>query len=170
MVIQVASHNNALPRSLFIGDLKSGAVWKPLDWKKIMSGFSRKGTLLRVYDATASNTSRIQRTMAINCICFSKEMAVVSPVLEHTPTQVSYAYVLALSDQRGYIYIFDFVKNKYRFLTVDFGSSQEQACQRRPCNSMRYDDGSLSYVFQIQIFIAITSVSVFNSRHLPAYC
>ena len=30
-------------RSLFIGDLKLGELWKGLEWKKIMSGWVKKG-------------------------------------------------------------------------------------------------------------------------------
>jgi hypothetical protein len=31
------------PRALYIGDLKSGEIWKSLEWKKIMAGYVKKG-------------------------------------------------------------------------------------------------------------------------------
>jgi hypothetical protein len=114
MGIKVESVAPPVPeKSLFIGDSRSGKVWKQIEWKKIMSGFNRKGTLLRIYDAAPSATSSVQRTVPIGSICFSREMAVVPPVLESPNAAVSYAYVMAVSDERGHLYVFDFVKNKY---------------------------------------------------------
>lgn len=40
-------------------------------------------------------------------------MAIIPAVLDAPGPQVSYAYVMALSDERGIVYVFDFVKNKY---------------------------------------------------------
>jgi WD40 repeat protein len=117
MGMQVESlKQSSISRSLFIGDSRNGQIWKNLDWKKVMSGYLRSKTLLRIYDAAPPTPGSLltHRTIAIGCICFSKEMAQVQ-TLEAQPS-VSYAYVMALSDQRGHVYIFDFVKNKYWIL------------------------------------------------------
>jgi hypothetical protein len=31
------------PRTVFIGDIKQGELWKGLEWKKVMSGWVKKG-------------------------------------------------------------------------------------------------------------------------------
>ena len=55
----------------------------------------------------------------IASVAFSRELAMVAPVafegLE-TKELVSYAFLMAISDQKGNIYVLDFVKNKYALL------------------------------------------------------
>jgi hypothetical protein len=44
MVIHLETVQPGLsPRSVYIGDSKSGDIWKSLEWKKIMSGYLTKG-------------------------------------------------------------------------------------------------------------------------------
>ena len=50
-------------RSLFIGDLKSGELWKGLEWKKIMSGWVKKGyDTPTEYQATPTDYQAIPTT------------------------------------------------------------------------------------------------------------
>jgi hypothetical protein len=41
--LELVQQQGQSPRSVFIGDLKQGELWKGLEWKKIMSGWVKKG-------------------------------------------------------------------------------------------------------------------------------
>jgi hypothetical protein len=44
MTITVEAVNQGTPpRMLYIGDARSGDIWKSLEWKKIMAGYVKKG-------------------------------------------------------------------------------------------------------------------------------
>ena len=44
MVIQVQStSNSSLSRSVFVADSKGGEIWKHAEWRKIITGYTRKG-------------------------------------------------------------------------------------------------------------------------------
>jgi hypothetical protein len=122
IVVEAVKQGNP-PRSLYIGDARNGEIWKSLEWKKIMAGYVKKGfvyfnnsTILKIYDsALPTKQAPVSRTIAISSVCFSREMAVVAPVLEGLDVKkdpVSYCFVMAIADQRGNIYVLDFVKNK----------------------------------------------------------
>ncbi|KAI8905481.1 WD40-repeat-containing domain protein [Gorgonomyces haynaldii] len=96
------------PRSVYIGDSRKGTIWRNIEYKKILSGHSKKGTLLKIYDTTQPRNNYVDRPIALGCVCFSKEVAGVPLV-----NNVSYSYSLALTDERGHIYGFDFVKNEF---------------------------------------------------------
>lgn len=116
-ISKIGQSNKVKLRSLYIGDAKSGEIWKPIEWKKIMAGYVKKGSLLNLYIATPpSNNSLIQRTITIGAFCYSRELSATIPILEGLESKkdfVSYSYALAIADQRGNIYVLDFIKNKY---------------------------------------------------------
>ncbi|RKO83636.1 WD40-repeat-containing domain protein [Blyttiomyces helicus] len=74
------------PRSVFVGEAKSGPIWKSSEWRRIVGGIFTKGTLLRVCDSSAivrrptAAEPTARRTVAISCFCFSHELA---PHVEH---------------------------------------------------------------------------------------
>jgi hypothetical protein len=46
MTITVEAVNQGNPpRVLYIGDARSGDIWKSLEWKKIMAGYVKKGSV-----------------------------------------------------------------------------------------------------------------------------
>ncbi len=73
-----------------------------------------------MYDsAPPTRQKTASRTVVISCISFSRELALVAPVaFEGVDTKelVSYAYLMAVSDQKGNVFILDFVKNKFALL------------------------------------------------------
>ncbi|KAJ3323251.1 TBC1 domain member 31 [Boothiomyces sp. JEL0866] len=105
MTITLSVHQPSNPpRTLYIGDTRTGDIWKSLEYKKIISGYTKQGTLLKLFLASLKH-NQIQKGIVINCICFSFEYGLKEE-------GVSYCYLAAIGDQRGNIYILDFVKNK----------------------------------------------------------
>ncbi|KAH6570797.1 hypothetical protein BASA60_007519 [Batrachochytrium salamandrivorans] len=123
-------------RTIYVGDARSGTLWRPTEWKKVMAGYIRNGTILRLCNAAqpdrprilkgqpthkSSSTTSQQRTVAFACTCYSREMATLPPVdpIDSTnthpiaPLAVFYSFVLCAIDQRGHIYAIDFVANKF---------------------------------------------------------
>lgn len=114
MTITLSVHQQSSPpRSLYIGDTRSGDIWKSLEYKKIISGYTKQGTLLKLFLASLKN-NQIQKGIVINSICFSFEYGLKEE-------GVSYCYLAAIGDQRGNIYILDFVKNKQVLADVGIG-------------------------------------------------
>lgn len=120
MGITIESNGPVVPaRSLFIADVREGDIWKSLEWKKVMSGYLNGKTLLRIHNSS----QKINKSISVSCgkkivilVCFSKEMALPNPnILLKQPDASSllFAYVMAVTDQRGHVYIFDFSKNKF---------------------------------------------------------
>ncbi|OAJ43788.1 hypothetical protein BDEG_27108 [Batrachochytrium dendrobatidis JEL423] len=109
-----------------------------------MAGYIRNGTLLKLCNSApvvrqgvlktlynkSSMLGNIQplqsRQVAFACLCTSREMASL-PLGSDPPTpSVFYSYVLCAIDQRGHIYIVDFVAN--RFWTVARTGVAATAC------------------------------------------
>jgi hypothetical protein len=82
---------------------------------------------LKVYDsAPPTKHTQVSRTISVSAVCFSREMALPIQPSEgqrNRIADVSYAFVMAIGDQKGSVYVLDFVKNKYVILISDFGSS-----------------------------------------------
>lgn len=117
MVVLLQGANQGMQsRALYIGDARSGEIWKSLEWKKIMSGYVKKGTILKIYDsAQPTNHTGISRQISVGAICFSRELSVAAPIIDGISDKqehVSYSFAMGIVDQRGNIYILDFVKNK----------------------------------------------------------
>ncbi|TPX59801.1 hypothetical protein PhCBS80983_g02246 [Powellomyces hirtus] len=101
------------PRTLFVGDRRSGPVWTTSEWRNVLAGVNRKGSILRVHNELSPQLRKgtvAPRNIVFTRVCFSKEMRVPS---EKTRKHTAYAIVMAAVDQRGGIFVFDFMKNKF---------------------------------------------------------
>ncbi|KAJ3273343.1 TBC1 domain member 31 [Terramyces sp. JEL0728] len=53
MTITLSVHQPSNPpRSVYIGDTRTGDIWKSLEYKKIISGYTKQGTLLKLFLAS----------------------------------------------------------------------------------------------------------------------
>ncbi|KAJ3008178.1 TBC1 domain member 31, partial [Thoreauomyces humboldtii] len=101
------------PRSVFVGDVRSGPVWRTHDWNTVLKGAVGTGSILRVNNETVPEIRKktaAHRKVSFTRVCFSRELASESNA---KPPRTSYAVVMAAVDQRGAIYAFDFQKNKF---------------------------------------------------------
>ncbi|KAL2919956.1 hypothetical protein HK105_200022 [Polyrhizophydium stewartii] len=114
---------SAASRTLLLGDSRSGQIWRPLEWKKVMAGYTRRGTLLRICNSSKGTGTESRgvpaplRSVPFACVAFSREMAAIPPEPEpqqsHADPPAFYSYVLCASDQRGHIFAADFVQNRF---------------------------------------------------------
>ncbi|TPX40312.1 hypothetical protein SeMB42_g04226 [Synchytrium endobioticum] len=99
-------------RTVFINDGRSGAIWTSLHWRRILAGHFRSAPLLRTVNAIYSQAANaISRPIPFTCVCFSSETA-----RSNHPSELhlaAFSCLMAAVDQRGFIYIMDFLKNKW---------------------------------------------------------
>ncbi|KAI8915528.1 hypothetical protein BC831DRAFT_432109 [Entophlyctis helioformis] len=142
-----ASNLATTSRTVLIADARTGQIWRPLEWKKIMAGYTRKGTLLKLCNSSKQTEYALQpgfgsaiprgsgtgfeKNVPFACICFSREMANPSSVepFDAKPPgpPVFYSYVMCAADQRGHIYATDFVRNRY-WLVARTGVAGTSVC------------------------------------------
>ncbi|KAI9331208.1 hypothetical protein BDR26DRAFT_683408 [Obelidium mucronatum] len=114
------------PRTAFVGDSKSGDLWKLSEWRKMVTGKGSKGTLLRIYNASPSNSlspDAFIRPVPFSCVASSREMPfgnIKTAINSNTETlnandtfESSFAFVICAVDQRGHLFCFDVCKNKF---------------------------------------------------------
>ncbi|KAJ3027429.1 UNVERIFIED_CONTAM: TBC1 domain member 31 [Siphonaria sp. JEL0065] len=115
------------PRTAYVGDIKSGDLWKLSEWRKIVTGKGSKGSLLRIFNATPSSNSKASssfvRPVPFSCLASSKEMPFgnikttlnSSEILNNSTDSFdsSFAFVVCAVDQRGHLFAFDVCKNKF---------------------------------------------------------
>ncbi|KAJ3209747.1 TBC1 domain member 31 [Dinochytrium kinnereticum] len=110
------------PRTVYVGDSKTGPIWKLPEWRKIVGGVVNAGTLLKVFNASPSaarsafseNTQPFIRPIPFTCVAMSREMVASQGAADaKVSIDGSYSFVLASSDQRGHLFALDFPKNKF---------------------------------------------------------
>ncbi|KAI8607774.1 hypothetical protein BC830DRAFT_1157806 [Chytriomyces sp. MP71] len=117
------------PRTVYVGDAKTGELWRVSEWRKIVTGKASKGSLLRVFNAAHSASSTVAadgtlfvRPVPFACIASSCEMPFgPPPVTSGNSLEASagsaflaaFAFVIAAVDQRGHLYALDMPKNRF---------------------------------------------------------
>ncbi|TPX37151.1 hypothetical protein SmJEL517_g01058 [Synchytrium microbalum] len=100
-------------RTVFTNDARNGPIWTSLTWRRILAGEINTGPLLRTINAVYSSVSNsTSRPIPFTCVCFSRETAI-----QKQPTAElnlgAFSCLMAAIDQRGFIYVMDFLKNKW---------------------------------------------------------
>ncbi|KAI8850295.1 hypothetical protein BC829DRAFT_389720 [Chytridium lagenaria] len=101
------------PRTVYVGDTRTGPIWKLPEWRKIVGGVVTSGTLLKRFSET-SQTFHSTHTFYLCC----DEQGDGCNVGRGGPDakvniDTSYSFVLAAADQRGHLFALDFPKNKF---------------------------------------------------------
>ncbi|KAI8816678.1 uncharacterized protein EV422DRAFT_544488 [Fimicolochytrium jonesii] len=114
MAATIRNVDSAGPRAVFVSDVKSGPLLTTAEWRKLLGRSRKRGTLLRIHNEAIPKTHSIaarHRAVYFTCVCFSKEMAPLSE--SQSAAGPSLQFVLAALDQRGSIYAFDVMRNKF---------------------------------------------------------
>jgi hypothetical protein len=105
-------------RTAFLGDAKGGDLWKPVEYRKIIQSHARNGTLLKLYDAAAPKNQKPIKGVAWSTVAFGAECAPYSlpdadKVITGKIRKSTYAFPMALGDERGHVYCLDFLRNRF---------------------------------------------------------
>ncbi|KAI8587831.1 WD40-repeat-containing domain protein [Geranomyces variabilis] len=110
----MAPPHNPPSRTVYVaGRRKYAPLWPAAVARSVLAGHIRKGTLLRIrneHPPHVQSAALAQRAVAFSRVCFSRASRPASAD-EKAPS--SYAVIMAAVDQRGGVYVFDFLNNKY---------------------------------------------------------
>jgi len=105
---------NVSNRTAFLGDNKTGDLWKPVEYRKIIQSHARNGTLLKLYDAATNKNQIIKQVswsaLAFGCESHSKD---AESIITGKIKSCSYSFPMALGDERGHVYCIDFMRNRF---------------------------------------------------------
>ncbi|ORY31167.1 hypothetical protein BCR33DRAFT_724099 [Rhizoclosmatium globosum] len=133
--------NDAPPRTVYVGDSKTGPLWRLSEWRKVVTGKSIQGSLLKVFNATptlpsstttttttnastTTNTLFFNRPVPFSAIATSFEMP-STLATQHSELSAfedkddkdafdsALAFVVAAADQRGHLFALDLPKNRF---------------------------------------------------------
>lgn len=113
----IISIRKEMNRTVFMGDVKGGDLWKPVEYRKIIQSHARNGTLLKLYDAAAPKNQKPIKGVSWSVVAFGSEASAYSlPDAEKIivgKIKGSYAFPMALGDERGHVYCIDFMRNRF---------------------------------------------------------
>ncbi|KAJ3185626.1 TBC1 domain member 31 [Geranomyces variabilis] len=106
--------HNPPSRTVYVaGRRKYAPLWPAAVARSVLAGHIRKGTILRIrneHPPHVQSAAFSQRAVAFTRVCFSRASR---PSSADDKAPGSYAVIMAAVDQRGGVYVFDFLNNKY---------------------------------------------------------
>ncbi|KAJ3147855.1 TBC1 domain member 31 [Geranomyces michiganensis] len=113
-LLAMAPPHNQPPRTVYVaGRRKYAPLWSAPVSRAVLAGHIRKGSLLRIrneHPPHVQSGGLAQRAVAFTRVCFSR--AVRSAASDDKGSN-SFGALMAAVDQKGGVYVFDFLNNKY---------------------------------------------------------